>query len=120
MKKESAFCILLLNKFLIVTLSAYLDHMSRDSSVCIALGYKLGDRGSWVRFPAGTANFSLHTAPRTALGPTQPPIQWVPGSPWLKRPKREADHSPHLVPRSKNEWGYNSSPPIRLYGLVLS
>jgi hypothetical protein len=33
---------------------------SRDSSVGIALGYGLDDRGSRVRFPAGAGNFSLH------------------------------------------------------------
>jgi hypothetical protein len=32
---------------------------SRDSSVGIALGYGLDDRGSEVRFPAGDGNFSL-------------------------------------------------------------
>jgi hypothetical protein len=32
----------------------------RDSSVGIALGYGLDDRGSKVRFPAGARNFSLH------------------------------------------------------------
>jgi hypothetical protein len=31
-----------------------------DSSVGIALGYGLDDRGSRVRFPAGAGNFSLH------------------------------------------------------------
>jgi hypothetical protein len=31
-----------------------------DSSVGIALGYGLDDRGSRVRFPVGTGNFSLH------------------------------------------------------------
>jgi hypothetical protein len=33
---------------------------------------------------------------RTALGPTQRSIQWIPGalSLWVKRPGREADHSP--------------------------
>jgi hypothetical protein len=47
-----------------------------------------------------------------ALGPTQLPIQWVPGalSLGVKWQGREADHSPHLVPRSKNEWSYTSSP----------
>jgi hypothetical protein len=33
---------------------------SRDSSVGIAVGYGLNDRGSRVRFPAGAGNFSLH------------------------------------------------------------
>jgi hypothetical protein len=40
--------------------------------------------------------FLLTTASRTELGPTQPPIQWVPGAPSLgvKWPGREADHPP--------------------------
>jgi hypothetical protein len=33
---------------------------SRDSSVGIALGYRLEDRGSRVRFSVGAGNFSLH------------------------------------------------------------
>jgi hypothetical protein len=33
---------------------------SPDSSVGIALRYRLDDRGSRVRFPAGAGNFSLH------------------------------------------------------------
>jgi hypothetical protein len=42
---------------------------------------------------------------RPALGPTQPPIHGVPGGggpfPGGKaRPGRDADHSPHIVPRS--------------------
>jgi hypothetical protein len=44
-----------------VVLSYHSDNfMSRDSSVGIALGYGLDDRGSRVRFPAGAGNFSLH------------------------------------------------------------
>jgi hypothetical protein len=35
-------------------------HESRDSSVRIALGYGLDDRGSRVCFPAGDWNFSHH------------------------------------------------------------
>jgi hypothetical protein len=34
--------------------------ISCDSSVGIALGYRLDGRGSRVRFPAGAGNFSLH------------------------------------------------------------
>jgi hypothetical protein len=60
----------------------------------IAAGYGLDDRGVGVRVPVGSRIFS--TSSRPALGPTQPPIQWVPGalSPSVKRPGREADHSP--------------------------
>jgi hypothetical protein len=38
----------------------YLTSGSRDSSVGVALGYGLDDRGSRVRFPAGAGNFYLH------------------------------------------------------------
>jgi hypothetical protein len=72
------------------------QRQSRDSSVGIALGYRLDDRGSRVRFPAGLGIFLFITASRTALGPTQPPIQWIPGflSLGVKRPGREANHTP--------------------------
>jgi hypothetical protein len=58
----------------------------------IALGYGLDDRGTRVRFPAGLWIFLSTTASRTALGPTQPPMQWL--SLGVKRLGREADHSP--------------------------
>jgi hypothetical protein len=43
----------------------------------------------------GLGIFLFTTAFRSALGPNQPPIQWVPGalSLWVKRPGREADYS---------------------------
>jgi hypothetical protein len=46
-------------------------------------------------FRRGLGIFLFTTAFRTALGPTQPPIQWVTGALYLgvKRPGREADHS---------------------------
>jgi hypothetical protein len=58
----------------------------------------------------------------TALGPTQPPIKWVPGalSLGVKRPGREADHSPPTSAEDKNAWSYTSTPPIRLRGVVFS
>jgi hypothetical protein len=45
----------------------------------------------WVKF-----TFALTTASRPALGPTQPPTQWTPGTLCLgvKRRGRKADHSP--------------------------
>jgi hypothetical protein len=55
---------------------------SRDSSVGIALGYGLDDRGSRVRFPAGARNFSLHHRLQNGSGPPplQPPTQCVTGA----------------------------------------
>jgi hypothetical protein len=57
----------------------------------VALGYGLDDR----RFESrqGLGIFLFTTVSRTVLGPTQPPIEWVPGalSLGLKRPGREAD-----------------------------
>jgi hypothetical protein len=56
-------------------------------------------RGSGVRFSVGGGGlgiFLFTTASRMALGPTQPPIQWVPDalSLGVKRPGREVDHLP--------------------------
>jgi hypothetical protein len=63
------------------------------------------------RVNIGAGNFST-TVSRTALVPTRPPIQWVQGSLslGLKRPGREADHSPPSSPEVKNAWRYTSIP----------
>jgi hypothetical protein len=47
---------------------------------------------SWS--PGGIKNFLFSKSTRPNLGPTQPPIQWVPGafSPGAKRRGRESDH----------------------------
>jgi hypothetical protein len=70
----------------------------------------------------GLGIFLFITASRTDLGPTQLPIQWVPGalSLGVKRPGREADHSPLSSAEVKNAWSYTSTPPISLHGAVLS
>jgi hypothetical protein len=46
------------------------------------------------------------------MGPTQPPIQWVPEalSLGVKRLGREADHSPPSSAEVKNAWNYTSTP----------
>jgi hypothetical protein len=48
--------------------SSLVTKKSRDSSVGIALGYGLDDRGSGVRFPAGAGNFSLHHRVKNGSG----------------------------------------------------
>jgi hypothetical protein len=46
------------------------------------------------------------------MGPTRPPIQWVPGafSLGVKRQGREADHSPSASAEVKKRWIYTSIP----------
>jgi hypothetical protein len=65
--------------------------VNRDSAAGIAIGDGLDDRDL---IPGG--DFIYFSAFRPPLGPTQLPIQWVPGSisPGVKRPWLEADHSP--------------------------
>jgi hypothetical protein len=67
-----------------------------NSSVGKALctGWTIGVLGFDSR--RGLGIFLFTTVSRTALGPTQPPIQWVSGalSLGVKRPGREADNSP--------------------------
>ena len=50
------------------------DNMGRDSSVGIAARYGLDGPGIEFRWGRDFPHPS-----RLALGPTQPPIQWVPG-----------------------------------------
>jgi hypothetical protein len=66
--------------------------------------------------------FHYTTAFRTALGPTQPPIQWLPGalSLGVKRPGREADYSPPSNAEVKECVELYLHSPIRLHGVVLS
>jgi hypothetical protein len=100
----------------------FLSCKSRHSSVGIALGYGLDDRGSRVRFPAGAWNFSLHH--RVHNGSGAHPASYSVGTrgsfPGVKCPGREADHSPPSSAQVKNACNCTSIPPIRLHGVVLS
>jgi hypothetical protein len=70
----------------------------------MALDYGLDDQG--FESQQGLGIFLFTIASRPALGPTQPPIQWVPGalSLGVKRPGREADHSPPSSAEVKNAY----------------
>jgi hypothetical protein len=67
--------------------------------------------------------FPLASVSRPAMGPTQPPVQWVPGSPFPKakvRPGCNADHSPPSSTEVENEELYLLSlqaPAWRVAGL---
>jgi hypothetical protein len=96
--------------------------MSRDSSVGLALGYGLDDWGSRVRFPAGAGNFSLNHRVQTGSGTH--PASYLMGTGGVlylgvKRPEREADHSPPSGAEVNNAWSYTSTPPMRLHGVVI-
>jgi hypothetical protein len=57
-----------------------------------------------------------------ALGSTQPPIRWVPGpvSLGVKRPEREADHSPPSSAEVKGCLVLYLHSSIRLHGVVIN
>ena len=68
----------------------YLYEGGRDSSAGIATRYELDGPGTESRWGRDIPHPS-----RPALGPSQPPIQWVPGLfPGVKRPGRGVDHPP--------------------------
>jgi hypothetical protein len=99
-----------------IFINQVIDARSRDGVVGIATGYQLDDRGVGVGVPIGSSS-------SRALEPTQPPIQWVLGilSPAVRRPGRDAHHSPPTSAEVKKTWSYTSTPPpIRLHGVVLN
>jgi hypothetical protein len=81
---------------------------SRGSSVGIVTPYGFDGQGL---NPGRDKIYLFSTASRPAVGPTQPPIQWVLGeiSSGVKRQEREADHSPPSRAEANN--GVAISPP---------
>jgi hypothetical protein len=82
---------------------------SRESPVGVGTGLLVGR--SVFDSRQGLGIFFVATVSRPALGPKQSPIQWILGSLFLgvKRPGREADHSPPSSAKVKNVWSYTST-----------
>jgi hypothetical protein len=77
--------------------------------MCLTTGWTTGRSGFDPR--RGQRSFPLSSVSRPALGPTQPPVQWVPGvlSPGVKRGRGVTlTTHPHLMPRS---WMSRTLPP---------
>ena len=78
------------------------------SSVDVATGYGLDGPGIEFRWGRDFPHLS-----RPALGPTQLPVQWVPGlSRGKERPGRDADPSPPSSAVVMKGYSYTSTPPM--------
>jgi hypothetical protein len=83
------------------------------SSVSIVSGYGLDDRAIEVRSLAEAKDFSSSLCVQTGSGAHPASCKMSTGSPFpgaKARPGRDADHSPHLVPRSRMSRSYTSPP----------
>jgi hypothetical protein len=80
----------------------------------IAQRYSAALRTGWsgVRVPIGAENFSPNHRVQNGSGahPASYPTGTRGSFPWLKRPGREADHSPPSSAEVKNAWSYTSTP----------
>jgi hypothetical protein len=89
---------------------------SQGSSLSIVTRLRV-ERSRFNSFGGGGQEFYVFaTAATPALGPTQPPFQWVllAVAREVKRLGREADYSPPSSAELKNELSYTSTPSVRL------
>jgi hypothetical protein len=85
---------------------------SQDGAVGIAIGYRLDGQGVGVRVPVGARIFTSPCRPdRLWVHPTSYPMGTKGSFPGVKRPGREADHSPQTSTEVKKTWVYTSTPP---------
>jgi hypothetical protein len=103
-----------------IYVNCYDYFVSRGSSVSIVSGYVLDDRAIEVRSPAEAKDFSSNLCVQTGSGAHPASCTtgtWGPFPEGKARPRRDADHSPHLLPRLRMSRSYISSRPKRLRGV---
>jgi hypothetical protein len=104
---------LLLNKACQFSFSFSLTFiLSWENIVGRVIGYRLNNRGVGVPSPSRVKNVLFFMFSRPAVGPTQPPIQWVMGALSLRVQGQgcEADHSHPTSAEVKKMWTYTSTP----------
>jgi hypothetical protein len=94
---------------------------SWGSSVSIVSDYGLDDRAIEVRSAVEARDFSSSLC--VEIGSEAHPSSCQMGTGGIlpggkARPRRDGDHSLHLVPRSWMNRSYTSSPPLRLHGVL--
>jgi hypothetical protein len=97
----------------------YTPIRSRRSSGSIVSDYGLDYQAAEVRSPAETKDFSSNLCVQTGSGAHPASCTMGTGGPFhggKARPGRDADHLPHLVPRSRMSGSYTSFPPCHLHG----
>jgi hypothetical protein len=78
----------------------------------IATGYRLEDRGVGIRVPVRSRIFTSHVVQTGSLVHSTSYTMGTAGSfPGVKRPGREADHSPPTSTEVKTMWIYTSTSP---------
>jgi hypothetical protein len=110
-------CVLTPSSYLIKTRSqshTYIHTYVHTCTYRFYTGCKYGKYSNLIRWrPGGGKIFDFSMSSTPALGPIQPPIQWVQRalSPGVKRTWREADDSPPTSAEVKKSWIYTFTPP---------
>jgi hypothetical protein len=104
--------------------NSYYSNSMRFFASGVAQWCSTGLRAGWsgVRVPAGAGNFSIHHRVQTDSGPYPASCPMGTRGSFLgvKRPGREADHSPPSSAEVKECMELYLHSPIRLHGVVLS